>query len=262
MKKAIAVTCIAVMCAGAFTACSDNNDTTTTSSSTTTSSGSSATVASDIVASDPTMDYVTGDYDYEDCLEIPEYKNLELTKTVTTITNDYVSDYIASSLTAEEVDDADAVVEDGDVVTIECTATSDGEAVSSLSTTSSDSDSSDSTDSSSSDDSTAETTDVEIGSNTYPDGFDDKIIGMKADEEKSFTITVADDYATEELQGKDVDFTVKVTAISRYPELTDDWVNEQTDGEYTTLSDYQKALKESLQSSQDENSEAQLQSDA
>lgn len=54
---------------------------------------------------------------------------------------------------------------------------------------------------------------LELGSNTFIPGFEDEVIGMKIDEEKTFEITFPSDYQSEQYAGKVFDFTVKVTDV-------------------------------------------------
>jgi len=56
--------------------------------------------------------------------------------------------------------------------------------------------------------------------------FDNGVLGMATDEEKTIEITYPDDYGDDELKGKTVPVYVKVIEINErhVPELTDDWV--------------------------------------
>ena len=98
-----------------------------------------------------------------------------------------------------------------------------------------------------------------IGPNTFIDGFEDGVIGMKQDETKDLNLTFPEDY-TEELAGKDVVFTVTVNAISRPQELTEAWVQENTD--YTTIDEYRQAQREQLEASNEFSAENTLESTA
>ncbi len=59
----------------------------------------------------------------------------------------------------------------------------------------------------------AENYELEIGSNTFIPGFEDKVIGMKLNEEKDIELTFPKDYHAEELKGAKVVFKVKVNDI-------------------------------------------------
>ena len=59
----------------------------------------------------------------------------------------------------------------------------------------------------------AENYELEIGSKTFIPGFEDQVIGMKANEEKDINVTFPKDYHAEELKGAKVVFKVKVNEI-------------------------------------------------
>ncbi len=54
---------------------------------------------------------------------------------------------------------------------------------------------------------------LEIGSNTFIPGFEEKLIGMKAGEEKDIELTFPEEYHAKDLAGKDVVFHVKVNEV-------------------------------------------------
>lgn len=56
---------------------------------------------------------------------------------------------------------------------------------------------------------------LELGSNTFIDGFEEQLIGMKAGEEKTITVTFPDNYQSSELAGKECTFDVAVNHIYR-----------------------------------------------
>ena len=55
-------------------------------------------------------------------------------------------------------------------------------------------------------------------------GFAEAIVGMEADEERTFTLTLPDDFPREELQGQEAEFTAKLAEVYKriLPELDDD----------------------------------------
>ncbi len=53
---------------------------------------------------------------------------------------------------------------------------------------------------------------LELGSNTFIPGFEDGLVGMKVNDEKVLKLKFPEDYV-DELKGKEVEFTVKVTGI-------------------------------------------------
>ncbi|MCA9328055.1 trigger factor, partial [Candidatus Saccharibacteria bacterium] len=52
-----------------------------------------------------------------------------------------------------------------------------------------------------------------LGSNTFIPGFEPELVGLKAGDEKTFTVTFPKDYGAKELQGKKVEFTVTVKRV-------------------------------------------------
>jgi len=78
-------------------------------------------------------------------------------------------------------------------------------------------------------------------------GFAEAIVGMKADEERTFTLTLSDDFPREELRGQEAEFTVKMIEVykSILPELDDDLA--RTIGNFDSLKKLEKHIKEQLQ---------------
>lgn len=94
---------------------------------------------------------------------------------------------------------------------------------------------------------TAEGTDLELGSNSYIDGFEDGLIGAVAGEKRDLNLTFPENYGKEELNGQAVVFQVTVNAVkeSKIPEFTDELVAEKVP-EYPTVELYTEALRESM----------------
>ena len=67
----------------------------------------------------------------------------------------------------------------------------------------------------------AEGQNLVIGSKTMIPGFEDGVIGMKAGDEKTITVTFPENYQAEELKGAEVQFALKVNSVSaaQLPEL-------------------------------------------
>ena len=101
--------------------------------------------------------------------------------------------------------------------------------------------------------------DLLIGSGSFISGFEDGLIGHKKGEEVTLDLTFPEDYQNEEMQGKAVQFKVKINKISQAPELTDEWVAANTD--YKTVEEYKAAQKELMQKSADADYESQVKSD-
>ncbi len=80
--------------------------------------------------------------------------------------------------------------------------------------------------------------DLQIGSGGFIDGFEEGLIGAKKGEARTLNLTFPEVYPINpDMAGKEVVFEVKVNSVSEYvlPELTDDFVKELTEEEYTTV---------------------------
>jgi trigger factor len=77
-------------------------------------------------------------------------------------------------------------------------------------------------------------------------GFAEAVVGMKAGEERTFTLTLPDDFPREELRGQEAEFTVKMIEVyeSILPELDDDLA--RTAGNFDSLTELEKHIKEQL----------------
>lgn len=179
---------------------------------------------------------------YNKYVELGEYKGIEYTKTVAEVTNENIQerlDSFVSGLSKSE-DITDRAVEDGDIANIDFVGTMDGKEFEGGS---------------------GEGYDLTIGSNTFIEGFESGLIGHNIGEEVSLDLTFPDDYNSEDLAGKDVNFKVKINSISveNTPELTDALVKENTD--YDTIDAYKESIREELETSNEESAEQQAKSD-
>ena len=59
----------------------------------------------------------------------------------------------------------------------------------------------------------AEGFDLKLGSGQFIPGFEEQLLGMKREEEKTIKVTFPEDYGSEKLAGKETEFKVKVNAI-------------------------------------------------
>ncbi|MEE8390810.1 MAG: trigger factor [Anaerolineae bacterium] len=87
---------------------------------------------------------------------------------------------------------------------------------------------------------------LEAGSNEPAPGFIDAIVGMEADEERTFTLTLPGDFPQQELRGQEAEFTVKMLTVydSILPELDDDLA--RTVGNYDSFNELENEVKEQL----------------
>lgn len=180
-----------------------------------------------------------------DYIELPEYKGLNVERLNTVVTDEDVQselDAVALSLAKKkEVTDRD-IVKKGDTVNIDYVGTKDGVAF---------------------EGGTAEGCDLEIGSGQFIPGFEDGLIGVKKNETKVLDLKFPDNYGNSELAGADVKFTVTVNSISESikPELTDDFIYNQTGGQYTTLEKYKAGIRKDLEKEKQEYADTKMYSD-
>ncbi len=85
---------------------------------------------------------------------------------------------------------------------------------------------------------------LEVGSGTFIPGFEDELLNMKKDEEKTFPITFPADYHAADYAGKEFFFTVKILAVKEkvLPEVDDAFVKKLT-GKDETVADLRNEIK-------------------
>lgn len=86
---------------------------------------------------------------------------------------------------------------------------------------------------------------LELGSNTFIEGFEEGLVGAKKGDSVTLNLTFPVDYHKVDMAGKAVVFEVKVNSVAAQvlPEFTDEFVNELTSGEYTTVEDFRLYAK-------------------
>ncbi|MCR5784171.1 MAG: FKBP-type peptidyl-prolyl cis-trans isomerase [Eubacterium sp.] len=226
MKKKIVLGVLGVMVVGLLAACGG-----ATSSGDATAE--SADASGDIV------------YDALDYVELGDYLGVEVTSVKYEATQDDYDEYLSGILEGEayHAESDKTVVEDGDLISLDYSGvqTESGEEIDS-----------------------SEDYELEIGSDTFIDDFEDQLIGTTVGEEVVVEVTFPDDYSSEDLQGVDATFTCTVNAIleadETVPEYTDDFVNEYTEGEYTTTADYDEYIWSEITATAESDTESALQS--
>ena len=85
-----------------------------------------------------------------------------------------------------------------------------------------------------------------IGKKTFIPGFEEQLIGMKAGEEKNFSISLPDDWRDKALAGKaiDVHVTMKLVKERKIPELTDEFVKQL--GAFESLDALKKNISDGI----------------
>lgn len=223
MRKKIAAAALCICLAASLTACQSNA--TETQADATAADGSAADSSNEESAAEetremPTFDYSEGledtgymtDLTAVDYVELPEYKGVEISEADAVpdqATLDALLESVLNSYaTEEEMTDTERLIEDTDVVNIDYSGSVDGELF---------------------DGGSAEGYDLDLGNNTFIEGFADQIVGHKLGEEFDITVTFPDPYTpNEDLAGKEAVFHIKVNKVTTVtvPELTDAFVKE------------------------------------
>ncbi len=179
--------------------------------------------------------------DMDNYITLGDYKGIEVTAAAEEVTDDQVEAMLRADMenNAQEVEDENAVIENGDIANINYEGTKDGVAF---------------------DGGTAEDYDLNIGSGTFIEGFEEGLLGAKKGEERDLNLTFPEEYPSEELAGQAVVFHVKVNAIKRPPEMTDDWVKENTS--YQTVDEYKEGIRKDYQAQRKESAQIEAKSNA
>lgn len=168
------------------------------------------------------VDDSNGDLNILDYVDLGDYKGIELTKSITKVTDDEVTNEMESK--AVELTGSNVTVEDGDTAIIDFVGKLNGVAF---------------------DGGTASNYELEIGSGSFIDGFEDGLIGVKKGDTVDLNLTFPESYPSTELAGKDVVFTVTVNGVKRKPQLNDEWLAANTN--YATLAEFAAETKQKLE---------------
>ena len=87
---------------------------------------------------------------------------------------------------------------------------------------------------------------VNIGEGHFVPGFEEKLVGISAGDEREFSIKFPDDYAKKTLRGKEAQVRVKAQAVKKQvvPEMNDEFAKKL--GKFESLADLKDSLKKSL----------------
>lgn len=96
---------------------------------------------------------------------------------------------------------------------------------------------------------------LKLGSNSFIPGFEDKLVGVKSEEERDLELTFPADYQAEELAGKDVVFHVKVHEVKalELPAIDDEFAKDVS--EFETLAELRKDLGDKLKERREKTAE-------
>lgn len=218
MRKKIVILMLAMCMALTAAACGNQKEDAKTEDTKKEGSGSTAEVETRLTT------VSAGDLDKY--VKVGEYKGIKLDNAVAEVTDDEVEAQIQSAMqdTAEELKDADAKVENGDIVNIDYEGTLNGEAF---------------------EGGTDQGFDLTIGSGSFIEGFEEGLIGAKKGEERDLNLTFPKEYPSADLAGQETVFHVKVNAIKRPVELTEEWVKENTG--YASIEEYKESIRKNLE---------------
>lgn len=170
-------------------------------------------------------------------IELKQYKGLEIEKVETEVTDEdvehelgHVQDKNARIVTK------DGAVEDGDIAVIDFEGFLDGVAF---------------------EGGKAEKYELGIGSHTFIPGFEEQIVGMKAEEEKDINVTFPENYGNADLAGKEVVFKIKLHEVKKkeLPTIDDEFAKDVS--EFNTLEEYKADIKEKLKTSKEAQAKAE-----
>ena len=160
-------------------------------------------------------------------VELGEYKGLTVEKQDREVTDEDVEKNIEEKRAAEAelVLKEDAAVE-GDTVVIDYEGFKDGVAF---------------------EGGKGENHSLELGSNSFIPGFEEKLVGVKAEDELDVDLTFPEDYHAEDLKGAAVTFKVKVHEVKakELPALDDEFAKD-VDEEVETLAELKEKIKTQL----------------
>jgi trigger factor len=99
---------------------------------------------------------------------------------------------------------------------------------------------------------------VEVGSGRFIPEFEEKIIGLKAEEEKDLEISFPEDYGYKKWAGKTISFHVKIKEIKEkvLPALDDEFAKDL--GDYSSLEEFKLKLKVEIEKEKEKALERQL----
>ena len=95
----------------------------------------------------------------------------------------------------------------------------------------------------------AEAYPLEIGSNSFIEGFEEQLVGMKVGESKRIKVTFPENYGAKEIAGKDAEFDVTLQEIQeKVPaEINDELAKKYMAKEDATLDELKDMIKETIQ---------------
>jgi trigger factor len=161
-------------------------------------------------------------------VELPEYKGVEVEKTIVLVTDADVEKELKNiqEKNARIVEVADRAVQNGDFLVIDYAGFVGDEQF---------------------EGGTAENQSLEIGSNSFIPGFEEQLIGKNKGEEVKVNVTFPEEYHAEDLKGKDAVFNVVIHEIKakEMPEIDDEFAKDVS--EFDSLEELKQDTKMNLE---------------
>lgn len=170
-------------------------------------------------------------------VELGDYKGLSIEKQDREVTDEEFNQAIENAVSRQaELTVKEGEIAEGDVVNINFDGYVDGEAF---------------------EGGQAEGYDLEIGSGSFIPGFEEQLIGLKANDSKDVVVTFPEEYHAEELAGKEATFKCEVNEVKskEIPEL-DDELAQELDESVGTVDEYKEKLRKDLEEAKVNQAEA------
>ena len=177
-------------------------------------------------------------------VKLGDYKGLAITKHDNTVSDADVDSEIENKRQqqAELVLKEDKPADKGDTVVIDYVGTIDSKKF---------------------DGGSADNYSLELGSNSFIPGFEDQLVGHKADDKVDVKVTFPKDYHAKELAGKDANFAVTIHEVKekQLPKLDDDFAKD-VDEDVDTLDELKKKTRDQLQKQKDDDIRSDVEEEA
>ena len=104
---------------------------------------------------------------------------------------------------------------------------------------------------------------LELGSGSFIPGFEDQLIGHKADEDVDVKVTFPEDYHAKNLAGKEAVFNVKIHEVKekQLPDLDDEFAKD-VDEDVDTLDEFKEKTKKQLQEQKEDAAKSAIEDEA
>ena len=228
MRKAAAA---AGIIAGALLLASCGNkpaETTAAAETTTAAAAETSAAAAESTAAETTAAALDAPENYGS-VTLGDYKGVDVEVHDVNVTDDEVQSYVDSLVSYNPVmKEVDRAAKDGDTVNIDYVGKKDGVAF---------------------EGGTAQDYDLTLGSGTFIDGFESGLIGVKKGDKIDLNLTFPEQYGNADLAGQAVVFEVTVNAVkeSTDAKLNDEWVENYSGGDQTTVAEFLDETKKEMQ---------------